>query len=164
MSARNLWLVLGSSFALNLLLLGIFLGGYLRPSVFPPDFPPPPPHERGGHGHGEHRPPHPPHAPPLMRMLQSLPEAAQAKVRPVLDKYEPELKAKSEALHEIRHEIRALLLADTLDMQKVNASLVENQRAMSDFQVTFHRALSDIAVMLTADERKTLAESLSKRP
>ncbi|MEN9460452.1 MAG: hypothetical protein RIS84_472, partial [Pseudomonadota bacterium] len=91
MSARNLWLVLGSSFALNLLLLGIFLGGYLRPSVFPPPFPPP--HERGRHG--EHRP-HPPHAPPLMRMLQSLPEAAQEKVRPLLDKYEPELKAKVE--------------------------------------------------------------------
>lgn len=159
MSARNLWLVLGSSFALNLLLLGIFLGGYLRPSVFPPPFPPP--HERGRHG--EHRP-HPPHAPPLMRMLQSLPEAAQGKVRPLLDKYEPELKAKVDVMHRLRHETRELLRAEPLDMQKVNASLAESQRAMSDFQVSLHRALGEIAVILTADERKILAESLLKRP
>lgn len=163
MPARNLWLVLGSSFALNLLLLGIFLGGYLRPSVFPPQFPPPP-HERGGHGHGEHRPPHPPHAPPLMRMLQSLPEAAQEKVRPLLDKYEPELKTKVDAMHRLRHETRELLLAEPLDMQKLNASLAESQRAMNDFQVSLHRALGEIAVILTADERKILAESLLKRP
>jgi Spy/CpxP family protein refolding chaperone len=97
-------------------------------------------------------------------MLQSLPEAAQEKVRPLLDKYEPELKAKSEALHEIRHEIRELLFAEPLDIQKVNTSLAESQRAMSDFQVSFHRALGEIVVVLTADERKVLAESLLKRP
>ncbi|MDD2814217.1 MAG: periplasmic heavy metal sensor [Thiotrichaceae bacterium] len=162
MSARNLWLVLGSSFALNLLLLGIFLGGYLRPSAFPPQFPPPP-YERGGHGDDHRRPP-PPHAPPLMRMLQSLPEAAQEKVRPLLDKYEPELKLKADVLHELRHEIRELLQAESLDMQKVNASLAESQRAMANFQTSLHRALGEIAVILTAGERKILAESLSKRP
>jgi uncharacterized membrane protein len=97
-------------------------------------------------------------------MLQSLPDAAKEKVRPLLDKYEPELKAKSETLHEIRHEIKDLLFAEPLDIQKVNASLAESQRAMSDFQVSLHRALGEIAVILTADERKILAESLSKRP
>jgi uncharacterized membrane protein len=97
-------------------------------------------------------------------MLQSLPEAAQEKVRPLLDKYEPELKAKADALHALRHETRELLLAEPLDMQKVNVSLAESQRAMSDFQTSFHRALGEIAVILTADERKILAESLLKRP
>lgn len=158
MSARNTWLALGSSVALNLLFLGTFLGGYLRPSP-PPDFLPPP-HEREGDGH---RPPHP-HAPPLMRILQSLPEAAQAKVRPLLEKYEPELKAKGDALHEIRHDIQKILLADPLDVLKLNETLAHAQRAFGDFQSSLQRALGEIAMQLNAEERKVLAESLSKRP
>jgi uncharacterized membrane protein len=104
--------------------------------------------------------------PPLMRMFQALPSSAQAKVRPLLDQYEPELKIKADALHSTRHEVRELLLLDPLNKIQLDQAFLESQRATNEFQISFHRALTEIATQLSTEERKILAESLlnNKRP
>ena len=137
--ARWQTITLAASLALNLVLIGFAAGNFLR-------------HE-----------PHPHMAPfgyGLARMVDALPAARSAVLRPLLQQSFAGLRPRLQALRETQRGIDRALAADPFDAKELTARLAEQRDNMNAAQLASHAALVQLTSQLSHEERLKLAAGL----
>ncbi len=141
-------LLLIVSLAANLLLGGIFAGGFIEAW-------------RRGPEAADGRPP--PFRLHMGRLLEHLPEAVRDDAREVMERHRGEMRGSVRAMRRARREVREALAAEAFDPARLEAALAELRTRGSGAQAAMHGAMLELASSLTPEARRALAEGLARR-
>ncbi len=137
--SRIFAIILLISLALNLFLGGIFVGKF------------------SGNKFQRHMQPR------LHWMIQSLPEASQIKIKPLMQKYEIKTEAQMLNIKQARTEVHKQLTAPDFNKVLLSQSLATLRQEMGKTQQYMHTQLIEIASQLNTTERQLLSKSTHRK-
>lgn len=140
-------LLLIVSLAANLLLGGIFAGGFIEAW-------------RRGPEPADGRPP--PFRLHMGRMLEHLPEDVRDRAQALMERHRGEMHGSVRAMRRARREMRAALVAEPFDPARLEAALAELRTRGGAAQASMHGAMLELASDLTPEARRALAEGLAR--
>ncbi|NVJ99543.1 MAG: periplasmic heavy metal sensor [Alphaproteobacteria bacterium] len=151
MNSKTKWLllILGLSMAINVFVLGMTLGREFKPVHGPMG---------GPRELAEFN---------LRRLASYLPEDQQSELRAILGKHRENLRGQFRAMREREEKIRALLFAETVDLEALEALLEAQEEGMNALKAPVRSIILDVVAKLDQETRQKLAMDLferSKRP
>ncbi|MFK5969792.1 MAG: periplasmic heavy metal sensor [Candidatus Marithrix sp.] len=139
--SRIFAIILLISLALNLFLGGIFVGKF------------------SGHKFQRHN-----MQPRLHWIIQSLPEASQIKIKPLMQKYDLKTEAQILKIRQARKEVHKQLTASDFNKETLSQSLAILRQETEKTQQHMHMQLLEIVSQLNTTERQQLSKATHRKP